>query len=108
VANDLAMIAARFNAVLTDNKPGWINTMLIRSGSSNKLYRVAQNNSNGDIMRGKWGCTCLGYIMSAKRNNGVRGCKHLSAMLPALEAAFPSNAAPAEPATKPVAKRIAR
>lgn len=101
---DLAVIAARFNAVVTEDSPGWTNSMLIRSGSSNKMYKVAQNVSNGAIMRGQWGCSCLGYIMSAKRNGGVRGCKHLSAMRPVLEAVFPSSASPAP--AKPVVKRI--
>lgn len=92
--NDLTIIAERLNAIVTDNSPGWTNSMLIRSESSDRMYKVAQNVSNGEIMRGKWACNCLGYIMSAKRNHGVRSCKHLRAMLPALEAAFPSNATP--------------
>lgn len=86
---DIAVLLARHNAVLTDNKPGWTNTMLIRSSSSDKLYRVSQNISNGEIMRGQWACSCMGYIMSQKRT-GKRGCSHLTAMLPTLEAVFPS------------------
>jgi hypothetical protein len=105
--NNLAVIAKRFNAIVTDDSPGWTNSMLIRSESSSAMYKVAQNVSNGDKMRGQWGCSCLGYIMSAKRNNGVRGCKHLRAMLPALEAAFPSASTSNDaPAAQPVAKRI--
>ena len=104
---NLAIVAARLNAIVTDNKPGWTNSMLIRSSSSDRMYTVAQNVSNGDIMRGQWGCSCLGWVMSAKRNNGVRGCQHLRAMLPTLEAAFPSNkTSDAQPSAKPVAKRI--
>lgn len=81
MSTSLAVIAARLNAVTIPNAAGWTNSMQIKSGSSNKLYTVAQRTTDGS-----WGCSCLGWIMSAKRNDGVRGCKHLSAMMPALNA----------------------
>ena len=83
----LATIAARSGAVLIANSKGWQNSMQIRSGTSNKLYTVAQRTTSGE-----WGCSCLGYITSSKRRpEGQRGCKHLDAMLPMLKAAFSAD-----------------
>ena len=84
--NTLATIAARCNATVVPNAAGWTNSMAIKSGSSNKLYTVAQRTTDGS-----WGCSCLGWIMSAKRNNGKRGCKHLNAMMPVLQSAFKAD-----------------
>lgn len=74
--NALAIIVARMGGGvrIIDNKPGWANSLQIRSESSSALYTVAQRKTDGT-----WGCSCRGWISH-------RRCKHLSAMLPALKA----------------------
>jgi len=62
--------------MLPDNAQ-WTNRFDIKSESSNRLYRIAQNK------RGRyWGCSCPGWI-------GHRKCKHLKALdLPWFEKPF--------------------
>jgi len=86
MANNLATVAARCGATLLPNSPGWTNSMGIKSESSNKMYTLAQRTTDGS-----WACSCLGWIMSAKRNGGKRGCKHLTAMMPVLQSAFKAD-----------------
>lgn len=75
----LTKVAANHGAViLTDNKTH-TNRMEIRSETSNRIYIVAQAKNSGE-----WQCSCPGWIM--KKPGRPRGCKHLNAMLPALEA----------------------
>ena len=83
----------------------------IKSSSSDALYVVSQKTSTGE-----WQCACPGWIY--KKPGRERGCKHLTAMMPALmlisatpapaEVSAPALAlAPAPKATKakaPVAK----
>lgn len=52
----------------------------IKSASSDRLYVVALSNATGE-----WQCSCPGWCM--KKPGKPRGCKHLKAMQPALEAA---------------------
>jgi hypothetical protein len=69
----LAVIARQSGAVVLPNEgKGWINRLQIRSATSKRLYTVAQRESDG-----VWGCSCPGWV--TKRN-----CKHLKAMMPAL------------------------
>lgn len=89
--NALTLVVERLNrggggVRIADNSPGWTNSIHIRSESSDRLYKVAQRTTDGS-----WACSCLGWITSAKR--GQRTCKHLQAMLPAL------NSLPRQPAT---------
>lgn len=50
--------------------------MTIRSSSSTRLYVVARQKSDR-----QWQCSCMGWIRH-------RRCKHLTSMVPALEAAL--------------------
>lgn len=79
----LATVAARTGAVILADSPGWTNKLQIKSETSSALYTVAQRTTNG-----QWCCSCRGWIMSQKR--GTYTCKHLSAMMPVLKAAFPA------------------
>lgn len=65
--------------------------MDIRSESSDKIYRVSQRTSNGSM---QWECSCLGWITRRK-------CKHLTAMMPVLEALASSKPAKAIAASAP-------
>ena len=69
-----AVTAATVNIVgdLPD-VPGWTRRRQIRSGSSSRLYTVAQRVNPGKPDHGLWGCSCMGW----KR---TRNCKHLIAM----------------------------
>jgi hypothetical protein len=64
---------------------GWTNRFEIKSQSSNRLYTVAQRESDGTF-----GCTCPGWIIQKRdKITGLlkpRDCKHLRAIRPALEA----------------------
>jgi hypothetical protein len=72
----IALIAKRMgNGVVLPDNDQWTNRFNIRSETSNRLYTVAQRKSDGS-----WGCDCPGW----RRH---RTCKHLSAIVPALEAA---------------------
>jgi|APGre2960657505_1045072.scaffolds.fasta_scaffold00659_7 predicted nucleic acid-binding Zn finger protein len=76
--NALQVIAQAIDAqVLPDNKTH-THRFEIKSSSSDRLYVVAKSRSNGD-----WACSCPGWIHA---RNGVRNCKHLKAILPALKA----------------------
>jgi hypothetical protein len=54
------------------------NRMHVRSESSNRLYVISQAKSSGE-----WQCSCPGWAM--KKPGKPRGCKHLNAILPALD-----------------------
>lgn len=69
-------VANRLGATVLEDNTQWKNRMRIRSASSSREYIVAQNKSNLE-----WGCSCMGW----KR---YRRCKHLTAMVPQLEAAI--------------------
>jgi hypothetical protein len=76
MANAIARIAQEFGTeTLPDNKTH-TNRMHIKSESSNRVYTVAQRKTHGDCY-GQWECSCMGWIRH-------RRCKHLRAMLPAL------------------------
>lgn len=85
----LEVVAKRLNAVVLPDNKVWTNRLQIKSGTSTALYVVAQR-----LTDGMWGCSCRGWI--AHRN-----CKHLKAMLPALEATLPSKPA-ATPSVEPL------
>lgn len=53
--------------------------MKVPSESSNRMYLVSQNKESGE-----WQCSCPGWKF--KKEGKERHCKHLSAMLPTLEA----------------------
>lgn len=53
--------------LMPDNKL-WQNRFQIRSGSSTRLYTVAQNKAHEF-----WSCSCPGWVI-------YRNCKHLKAM----------------------------
>jgi hypothetical protein len=61
--------------VLPDNAQ-WSMRLNIRSESSSRIYTVARKKSDNT-----WGCSCPGWRTR-------RTCKHLTAMVPALEAAL--------------------
>ena len=84
----LATVAAKTGAVVLPDGNGWTNRLQIRSGTSNKLYVVAQRQKDGKPY-GDFACSCLGWIMSQKR--GTYTCKHLDAMRPILTATFAST-----------------
>ena len=71
IAKDLGL------EVLPENKTHR-NRMEIRSESSNRIYIVAQAKASGE-----WQCSCPGWVM--KKAGKPRGCKHLNAILPALQ-----------------------
>ncbi len=70
----LATVAGQFGANLLPDNDLWQYRLEIRSQTSSRLYVVAQRKS--DLT---WGCSCFGY----KR---WRHCKHLTAMVPLLQA----------------------
>ena len=86
MSQNLSVIAEKINGIVVPNSPGWKNSFGIKSSSSNKIYVVAQRTTDGSF-----GCSCLGWITSGKRNNGVRNCKHLAAIRPILEATLVSK-----------------
>lgn len=71
-----------------DPKGVWINRFEIKSGSSNRLYTIAQKAADGT-----WGCSCPAWRTR-------RTCKHLTALNPAL--ATIGAPKPAQPAPWPV------
>lgn len=74
----LAVIAARSGAVVLPNEgTRYINRLQIKSSSSSRLYTVSF-----DTAVGQWCCNCPGWVV--KKPNKPRGCKHLTAMMPAL------------------------
>lgn len=56
------------------------NRFEITSESSSRVYVVARSKNDGE-----WQCSCPGWII--KKPGKERTCKHLKAMLPALEGA---------------------
>ena len=72
-----ALVAVFPGAVALPESGTHANRMEIRSESSDRLYVVSQAKSSGE-----WQCSCPGWIM--KRPGKPRGCKHLTAMAPAL------------------------
>jgi len=63
-------------AVLPDNKTH-ANRMEIHSGTSDRVYIVAQRKTEGKC-HGQWECSCMGWLR-------YRHCKHLTAMWPSLQ-----------------------
>ena len=94
----LATVAAKTGAVVLPDSNGWTNRLQIRSGTSDKLYIVAQRQKDGK-QHGDFACSCLAWIMSQKR--GTYTCKHLNVMGPILTAAF---AKPSETPTKKIGR----
>jgi len=80
MSNKLIQVAENHGAVVVADNKTHTNRMEIRSESSNRVYIVAQAKTSGE-----WQCSCPGWIM--KKPNKPRGCKHLNAMLPSLQAA---------------------
>jgi predicted nucleic acid-binding Zn finger protein len=78
-------VSALGGVLLADNKTH-TNRIEIKSESSNRLYIVSQAKASGE-----WQCSCPGWVI--KRPGKPRGCKHLRAMQPALEAAVRGNPA---------------
>lgn len=62
--------------VLPDNK-SHTHRMEIHSGTSNRVYIVAQRKTQGEHT-GRWECSCMGWIRYK------RPCKHLKTMMPTL------------------------
>jgi hypothetical protein len=74
MANDLVTtIARKMGAIVLPDNSQWQNRIEIKSGSSSRIYVVAQRKSDGS-----WGCSCPGW-------KAHRHCKHLRAMGPALK-----------------------
>ncbi len=73
--SDLAIAKSVGGVALPDNA-AFHHRMQIKSGSSDKLYVVAQSKANGT-----WQCACNGW-------KSHRHCRHLDAMLPKLLAAY--------------------
>lgn len=71
----------------------------IKSSSSDALYVVSQKTSTGE-----WQCACPGWIY--KKPGRERGCKHLTAMMPALML-ISSTSAPAAEVSAPAALALA-
>ena len=67
MANELALIAKQNNLSLLPDNDRYTNRIEIKSQSSNRLYVIAMNKSNG-----VWSCSCPGWIIH-------RNCKHLKA-----------------------------
>lgn len=62
-------IAAQIGSTLLPDNPQWTNRFQIKSGSSDRLYIIAQQRTDG-----VWGCSCPGW-----RHH--RRCKHLTDVL---------------------------
>lgn len=71
-------IAASIQAEVLPDNASHSHRMQIRSESSNRLYVVARNKKTLE-----WGCSCPGWIHA---KGGVRTCKHMRAIMPALQA----------------------
>ena len=70
--NDLTIALPHLNEEVVERLPDnaqWRLRFKIRSGSSNRVYIIAQNKATG-----QWGCSCPGY----RRARGGRKCKHLT------------------------------
>jgi hypothetical protein len=70
----VAKIAAQLGSRLQPDNAQWTNRFEIRSGSSDRLYIVAQQRQDG-----AWGCSCPGW-----RHH--RRCRHLTDFLRRLTA----------------------
>jgi hypothetical protein len=73
-----ALVAVFPGAVALPDNQSHTNRMEISSQTSDRIYVVAQAKSSGE-----WQCSCPGWIM--KKPGRERSCKHLKAMLPALQ-----------------------
>ncbi len=62
-------IAKQIGSTLLDDSDKWMNRFQIRSGSSDRLYVIAQQRADG-----AWGCSCPGWTHHRK-------CKHLTDVL---------------------------
>lgn len=77
---NIAKIADQLGLEILPENKTHKNRMEIRSETSNRIYVIAQAKTSGE-----WQCSCPGWIL--KRAGKDRGCKHLKAILPALESA---------------------
>jgi hypothetical protein len=75
--SNIQKIADEFGLNVLEENKTHTNRMEVRSASSNRLYVVSQSKSSGE-----WQCSCPGWVM--KKAGKSRGCKHLTAMMPAL------------------------
>jgi hypothetical protein len=76
MSKQMMVVANKVGGSLLAPNERYTNRMEIRSESSSRLYIVAQNK-----LTGEWSCSCPGW---KNCRNGVRKCKHLTAMLPHL------------------------
>jgi hypothetical protein len=76
MTNALELFVEKIGGELLPDNAQWTNRFNIRSESSSRLYVIAKNKSTGEV-----GCSCLGW---KRARNGVRSCKHLDAIMPAL------------------------
>lgn len=67
--NAVGEIAAQIGSTLLPDNPQWTNRFQIKSGSSDRLYIIAQQRTDG-----VWGCSCPGW-----RHH--RRCKHVADVL---------------------------
>lgn len=75
----LPAIQISAGVALPDNDQ-WQNRFTVKSGSSNRLYTIAQNKKNR-----YWGCSCPGW-------KAHRHCKHLDALgIPGDQKPFEAN-----------------
>ena len=63
------LIADQIGGTLLDDSDRWMNRFQIRSGSSDRLYVIAQQRADN-----VWGCSCPGWRHHRK-------CKHLTDVL---------------------------
>lgn len=73
-----------------DPKGVWTNRFEIKSGSSSRLYTIAQK-----VADGTWGCSCPAWRTR-------RTCKHLNALAPGLARLGAPTSAPKPSQTWPV------
>jgi hypothetical protein len=78
----ISVVVERVGSKFLPDTTGWTNRFHVRSETSSRLYVIAQRTGSGE-----WGCNCPGWRTSAARTNGVRTCKHLREIVPALTAA---------------------
>lgn len=72
MANALSTIVNKFGGSLLPDNQNYTNRFQIPNSDGSKLYTIAQTKKSG-----LWMCECLGF----RRH---RHCKHLNAILPAL------------------------
>lgn len=65
----VAKIAAQIGSTLLEDNDRWMNRFQIKSGSSDRLYVIAQQRADA-----VWGCSCPGWTHHRK-------CKHLTDVL---------------------------